>query len=309
MVDWRNYTDESEIIDLIPDYHEYELKTGEKVKASLTDDDGRIITKNLPIEVPLSYCKLREYEGGKEALFCFGHGVTVGGHTFKPPVLGVMSMLEMTNNPFPVDVTQCTVIQQMHFLYFLDVRADALPHVSDHMANDVEFDEDDPSTWSSLDVAAVDHYNRLSKKGFDIANLDHWIPIIGMMSHSSNGFEMVPGEGGGSKFWYCAETIGSFIAGLGNDLNVSYMEIIWNVPMITVGFTFAAKSRANGTKGVKRPYDTEDVRRQMILAYLRELHGELHPWQEKNPDGSKLTQLQERHPALIKKFEGMQKDG
>lgn len=303
MTDWRHFTDESEVIDLIPDTMTYDLKKGGKVTVPLKEN-GRIITKNLPVEVPLSYCKNKEYDGGSEALQCFGAGRIIDGHHFKPPVLGCYSLMEITNNPFPVDFSQCTTIQQFHVLYFLEMRMDALELVLDWHSQDKVFDMEDEDTWTDLDKAAISYIDMLISRGVKLERPETWYSIIEMFNESGNGFEMLPG-GGSSKYWYCAETLGAVVANIGADLNKTFDDIVWNTPLQLIGFAYVAKARLNGAKGVKRPKDTQDVRRHMILAYLRELHGELHPWQIADPDGHHLTDLQKKSRECVKRFESM----
>ena len=78
--------------------------------------------------------------------------------------------------------------------------------------------------------------------------------------------------------------------------------------MILIGHTFAALAKSNGTKGVARPKDKADIRKQMILAAAREYKGELHPWQIEEPTRRMLTPIQCEHKDLVKKFEKLQNE-
>jgi len=122
---------------------------------------------------------------------------------------------------------------------------------------------------------------------------------------SFNGYSMIPGSGGGSKFLFGAETIGDVVASLGQSFNISIDDLLWNTPMIVIGHAIAASAKQNGAKGIARPKDPEDVKKQLILATAREYKGELHPWQIESPLTSRLTGIQGQSADLKKEFESL----
>jgi hypothetical protein len=75
--------------------------------------------------------------------------------------------------------------------------------------------------------------------------------------------------------------------------------------MVLLGHAVASNARQNGTKGVARPKDKADIRKQLILATAREYKGELHPWQIAEPLKRCLTPIQKKHDHLVKKFEDL----
>lgn len=305
MTDWHNYESEDEIIDLFPDSIELDFKGGKK--SIPLKVDGKLFVAHLPVVVPLSYCKNKEYNAAEEILSAMGLGLRINDAVIKPPSLGVFSLMEITNNPFPVDFSKTTAIQQFHALYFNEYREESALMVRDWLADDgPEFDPDDESTYTALDAAAIEYINRLGEQGVDLTSVEHWIKILDFFSTASNGFEMVPGSGS-SKYWFGAETFGAMAIGVGQELNLTPNQIMWETPLTTIGFSYVAKARANGTKGVARPKDRADIRRQRILAYLREIHGELHPWQIDRPKDHILTPIQKEHKACVKKFEDLKK--
>lgn len=309
-LDWHEYIDESEIIHLIPDSIEYTLTGGKNVTAPLKQG-GRVITKHLPVEVPLKYCKNKEIDAGAEALQCLGYGCNISGKSFRPPVIGAFSLMEITNNPFPVNPESCTDMQLYHVLVFLEMRAAALPLVHDWYSfwdgRDAAYDLEDESTWTDLDIVAMNLVDNLLKQGVDVSDPEFWKKLLNMVNVCNGGFEMLPGSGSGSKYWYLGETIASLAATIGADLQIPIDELIWNTPLALIGFMHVSKSKMNGVNGVSRPKDTEDVRRQMILAFLREEHGELHPWQIRDPMRHNLTPRQEKHKNCVKRFDELRK--
>jgi hypothetical protein len=304
VTDWHDYTDESEIIGLIPDEIEIEFKEGKK-KIPLKID-GALFVAHLPVVVPVSYCKLKDYDGAEETFSCMNLGLRIGNAVIKPPSIGVFSLMESTNNPFPVDFTKTSTIQQFHALYFNEFREHAAELARDWAYEEPpEFDPENEETWTELDKASMVYVDHLGMQGVDLTSVETWEKILQLFGTSSNGFEMVPGSGG-SRYWFGGETIGAMVAGMGAELNVSAHDVMWNTPLALIGFMQAAKAKENGVKGVCRPRDRADMRRQRILAYLRELHGELHQWQIDKPLGHVLTPTQAKHRSAVRQFEKLQ---
>ena len=306
--DWHTYEDESEIIDLIPESVTITDRAGVDTVYPMKDDNG-LVVKHLPVRVPLSYCKVREYNSAQETLSAMGIPWKIDGIEIKPPVLGAFTLMELTNNPFPVNFSETTTIQKFHALFFNEYRDQAANLVRDWHCreNEIEFDPKDKSTWTDLDRAAEKYIDGLIDRGIDMMSLETWDKIVDYFSSSWNGFEMIPG-GGSSKYWFCSETIGSIVSGLMADLNCSYQQVLWEIPISTIGFAMVGKQKQNGTKGVHRPYCRADQRRQRILAYLRELHGELHQWQIDKPLKSVLTDEQSKHNSAVKELERLREE-
>ena len=122
----------------------------------------------------------------------------------------------------------------------------------------------------------------------EIAVLHRWI------GSALSGYQMIPDSGGkgGGLYLFGAPTIGSTIAGLAGALGGDAYALVWEVPLCLAGHVLAGRAAANGVKGVGRPKDRDDIRRQIADAKSREERGELHPWQRTAPSDYPLSPRQ-----------------
>jgi hypothetical protein len=309
MTDWQTYTDESEIADLIPDTIEIEVKGGTKVYP-LKDENGRIITRHLPVETPMSYCKNKDYAGQEEIFACCNIGLKIGEAVIKPPSLGVFSLLEAMGNKFLIDFYETTTMEKFHALYYNEFRAEAAFLCRDNYYSPgeyVPYDPKDKSTHTELDRQTIKYIDYLiEEKGVDLESVEVWEKIYNMFVTSANGFEMLPNTGGSTRWLYGAETFGSIVAGVGQYLNKSFDELIWETPVALIGFSYVGMAKASDAKGVSRPKDPEDARRIRILSYLRERNGMLHPWQIDHPLYYSLSVYQEKHKSAVTELKKLQ---
>ena len=303
-IDWRNYKKESEIAHFIPKEVEIDQPGRIKKKFQIKDDEGNIIyLKHLPVSVPYSYIKDKEYDGDEEIFSMHGIGLRLGEATIKPPCLGVFTMMEPLNNTFIINPLGVDPMKKFHVLFINEYRQAAAELCADVFYNppENEFDPDNTETWSALDIASYNYVLELESKGVKIDEPATWLKIWKLFEAAAGGFEMLP-PGGGSKWLYGAEMAGKLIAAVGSTLNKTFDQIMWETPLTTIGFAMAGKSIMNGSKDVRRPKCPLDVRRQRILAYLREIHGELHQWQIDRPCKDGLTKEQMKHPQCVEKF-------
>lgn len=298
-----DYTDESEVTQYLPKT----VTTSSGKKLPIFDVDGKVIASNLPSVVPGQYIAQADYQGDREIFACLDIPLMIDGQEIRPPSLGVWSLLEAFKCPFVNQFgTGLDLIHCFRALYINEYRESIASSVYNWIYEGVdEFDMSDDTTWSTFDEAVLEYAANLS---FDIKCPEHWYAIRMFFDMSFNGYAMIPPSGGGSAFLFGAETMGSVIAGIGSSFNMSINELLWETPMILLGHTTAATARNNGTKGVSRPKDPKDVRKQLILATAREYKGELHPWQIADPLKRKLTDIQARSKSAVNQFEKLRKE-
>jgi len=294
-----DYKDESEVHQYLPKT----VKTIQGREVPVFDADGRIIEASCHASVPASYIKTMEYDGDREIFGCLGVPLIVDGQRVKHPSLGVWALLESFECPF-VDKFQegLEIIHCLRALYVNEYRSECAELVQEWVYSDkVDFVSDDVTTWHAFDVAVMDYATGLK---FDINDSDNWWIIRNMFSLAFNGYAMIPGGGTGGAYLFGAESMGSVLSLLGGS-GASIDELLWNTPMVLLGHTTAAHAKANGVKGVCRAKCPEDRRKQLILAMAREHKGELHPWQERYPLDYGLSRFQNKHKALVKKWEAL----
>jgi hypothetical protein len=294
-----DYTAESEVTQYLPKA----VTTSNGRELPLFDSEGKVISANLPAVVPGRYIKAAEYNGDAEIFACMDVPLVIDNQEIRPPSLGVWSLLETFASPFVANFgAGLDLIHAYRALYINEHRQDIAADVQQWRFefDDAAFDIEDPATWTSFDTNVLEYAQSLK---FDMANHNNWWAIRMFFELSFNGYSMIPPSGGGGKFIYGAESMGSTIAAIGQSLNIPFKELLWQTPMIIIGHTAAGLARMNGVTGVSRPKCREDIRKQLLLATAREYKGELHPWQIESPLTSRLTGIQSQSETLKAEFE------
>jgi hypothetical protein len=297
-----DYTDESEVAQYLPKT----VTTGTGKELPVFDADGKIIAANLPSVVPGDFIKQEEYHGDAEIFACLNVPMIIGDYEVRPPSLGVWSLLETFACPFVNQFgTGIDMIHCYRALYINEFREDCALDVYRWREQNAEdnFIIDDEETWTDFDVKVLTFVESITAAGFDISEPTNWWKIRMYFNLSFNGHSMIPPAGGGGKFIFGAESMASVISGVGRNINVPAKELLWNTPLILIGHIMAAEARNGGVKGVCRPKDKQDIRKQLILATAREYRGELHPWQIMEPLKRCLTPIQKTNEKLVKEFE------
>ena len=294
-----DYTAESEVAQYLPKT----ITTSIGKVLSLFDDDGGVIAANLPAVVPGQYIKVADYQGDAEIFACLDVPLRVDNQEIRPPSLGVWSLLETFACPFVNQFgTGLDLIHCYRALYINDHRESCATDVYNwrNECDEEAFDIEDPTTHTAWDTKVLTYAGVID---FDISNPANWWAIRMFFDISFNGYSMIPPSGGGGQFMFGAETMGSVIASLGNCFSMPIRDVLWETPMCLLGHATASAAKQNGAKGVARPKDPADIRKQLILASAREYKGELHPWQVAEPLSRRLTAIQGGHPELVKEFD------
>jgi len=296
-----DYTDESEVAHYLPKT----ITTGNGKELPVFDNEGKIIASSLPVSVPGKYIAIADYRGDEEIFASLGVPLRVDEQEIRPPSLGVWSLLESFACPF-VDKffeqleTGLNLEHCFRALYINEYREECAADVYDwrNAQAVAEFDAENQETWTDWDRQVIAYADGLQ---FDTKDPLKWAKIRLFFDLSFNGYSMIPPSGGGGKFMFGAESMGSVIAAMGS--SIPPYELIWNTPMCLLGHIAASTAKQNGAKGVARPKDPADIRKQLILASAREYKGELHPWQIEEPLSRRLTAIQSEHPKLVEEFE------
>ena len=228
-----------------------------------------------------------------EAIASLGGSINWCGVSVPPVTLGSMTMLEFLDSRFVSDFTACRAIDVLRAVTIFRARADALPWVAQWVEAGKPEGEDDQL---ELDRQAM----RLPVFNPDFeghARLRIWYHV------AFAGYQMIPpGESEPSAWLFGAPTIGATVANLGAAMGVPWRELVWETPLTLLGFAVAAMARQNGAKGVSRPKDRDDIKRQLEAAKARELAGDLHPWQEAEPLVYPLSGEQRKHPEAVERY-------
>ena len=293
-----DYTDESEVTQYLPKT----ITAGNGKEFPVFDAEGKAIAAHLPFSVPGRYIKIAEYQGDVEIFACLDVPLRVENQDIRPPSLGVWSLLETFASPFYHLGDGINLIDCCRALYINEYRASCARDVYNwrNEFDEESFDIADESTYTDLDRQVVEYGSSL---GFDIENADNWLEIRRFFEISFSGWAMIPPGGGSSKFMFGAETMGGVIASLGKSFSVPISTLLWETPVCLIGHATASAASQNGAKGVGRPKDPADIRKQLILAAAREYKGELHPWQIEEPLSRRLTAIQGEHEHLVTEFE------
>jgi hypothetical protein len=218
-----------------------------------------------PVAVPADYIRDAEYDPVQEMISVVDGFLLPGGRT-PPPVLGSFLLLELSGNRFFSEPYTCTTEDCGRALFIFNARKKAVPAV-------VEYIYDRPEALTAAGEKA------LSAVGEDfIKNYDDFVKFT--IETPFNGFAMIPGGGPGKEqFFFNAVSVGRILYLAAKFGNLTTEETLWEVPLATIGHLIACGLDSEGVKGVARPKDPEDIRRQLQAARERQERGESHPWE------------------------------
>jgi len=271
--------------------------------------------KKIPVEVPASYIKEKDIDLENESFAFLGSSFCVDGFKFRIPSLGVMALLETFESRF-ITMKNATVVDMIRALYINAGRESVADDVCDWYNTGMKADHSfsvDAFAWAHKELPFIDiedddetwHKNNIKATKATIEIQEKFL-----LCHT--GFEMIPSGGGGgcrsngksATMLYGAETMGSLLATCGGLLGCSWQEILWEVPLTTLGHLLASEHRKGGTEGVSRPKCPDDIKKQLRDAQERVIKGELFQWQIDRPLDFVLSEVQKTHaPGLQKKFD------
>lgn len=261
-------------------------------------------------EVPARFIKNKEIDYEQEIFSCLNLPFLIAGYKagffhrlfrdcrpvpleIQPPSIGVFSLLECIDSMFIKDFSKSTAFDFCRALYIAYYRREAALEVKQwiHAGGKKQFKAEDSSTWLFWDrkIALFADKIQAGKLGVDdIIAFRRFLTV-----DTFAGYEMIPNNSASPfmPYLFGAETIAG-IATMGEKLNCTYDQVIWDVPLCLIGHIAAVEAKRNGVSGVSRPKDEEDIRLQLKLAREREEKGELHPWQLEYPEIYPLTSKQ-----------------
>jgi len=246
-------------------------------------------------EVPAAYIADLPVDWRAELAACLRVGTRVAGAVVPAPTLGAMALLEWIDSravarPWEADHLDC-----LRALYIL---------ASGRGAADVAMQAGGPGCslarfgdraaycrldWAALEWGAERTDGRLVGAG----------ELLPLFDAAFAGWRTIPPSGGGGgEYLFGPESIARVLL-ICAPLNLTAAALLWETPLCLLGHLAAAVAESNGTKGVARPKDPADVKRQLAASAERERTGEIHPWQRDHPDryGPSAEQLKAR-PAI-----------
>lgn len=258
----------------------------------------------LSVSVPAQYIKTKTIDWDGEILQCLGVPARFCGVRVAAPSLGVWSILEMIDSKIVKGAPDATFVDVLRALYVLSVKAKALEWLPEWLDAGLK-DEPLPT-----EIESVHEWDRAvivwsKEAGVKVNDFDH-VRLAKWLDLSFSGFEMIPSSGGGQLYLFGAPTYGRILAALGGKFGLTLDRVIWDLPLCLVGHTMAGLAEQNGVKGVGRPKDPDDIKRQLQEATERELAGQLHPWQIEDPEFHLPTQAQrEARPEVMAEFRAL----
>jgi len=249
-------------------------------------------------QVPASYIKNKPVDYDGEIFACMQMPVVIAGLAVPPPSLGVFALLEVIESPVVADFAKAQAHDCLRALDIAVRRREAAEDVRQWAKNRDLYDPLDPSKWTAWDI-------RIAKlaESPDLRIADFALLRSHLMDVTFEGYGMIPQLGSGSSpYLFGAEAIANMVR-LCGATNMSYGQLLWELPLCLVGHMAQIAARAAGVKGVSRPKDLADIKRQLKLADSRIRRGKLHPWQKKEPHMYPLDNAQvEAHPEIEVEF-------
>lgn len=187
------------------------------------------------------------------------------GVSIPPPCLGFFLLLELSDNSFFRQPLLCEATEIGRALFILLNGRDAVPAVCDHV-----FDH-----GKTLEIEGE---KALRKYGEKVAeNYEKFVEWC--IDTPFNGLAMIPGgEPCREQFFFNAVTVAR-LQYLGAKFgNLTPDAVLWDISLAALGHLIACGCDAEGQKGIGRPKDPEDIRRQLQAAKEREKRGEAQPW-------------------------------
>jgi hypothetical protein len=251
-------------------------------------------------EVPTAYVKDKPVDYESEIFAMLGEGVRVGDYHFAPPSLGVWALWEIIDSPIVHGSEEAIVGDFLRLMWINHARRDAVPLVREW----VSVGKPKAGEWCLMDVEVLSWAGTLPPELYESGEISDECKyeILAQLPLCYTGYETIPGKDASAAMWlFAGEAFGAICA---KDA-VEYDGLIWDVPMTLHGHITAFNAKMNGTKGVGRPKDEEDIKEQLRLANEREENGEIHPWQEIDPLSFGLSARQCEHSNLVARFEDM----
>ena len=217
-----------------------------------------------PAAVPASFIRDLEYDPVQEMLSLIGAGLP--GVGLDSPPLGCYILLELSDNEFFRFPLSCSSSDIGRALFIFSARQEAAGAVSRFIADQPE-DLDRGADRALLAMGEA-----------IVANFADFVRFT--VETPFNGFSMIPGgEPLRDQFIFNAVSVSRLIYLGAKFGGLSPRETLWEYPLAALGHLIACGADAEGQKGVGRPKDPDDIRRQLLAAKEREERGEKHPWQ------------------------------
>lgn len=223
-----------------------------------------------PVMMPSSWVKYRKLAVWMEAMQVAGCPLACGYLAIPAPTVGALSLLELSDNQFLRDWSTASVMELARAVAILQKGRTAILPVSLAIGDQPE----------QLDGLARD----VLRAGGD-AIVEHMMEIHQWISDVPwYGFDMIPrggddqGDGGTSFVFDGAGQIWLIQPGLAAGLGIE--AATWEVSVCRLGHLAQVQAKAAGEKGVRRPDDHDDVRKQLQLARERAAAGIPQPWDQ-----------------------------
>jgi hypothetical protein len=250
--------------------------------------------------VPAHHVKWKTVDYDGEIFACLGVPCVIAKHSFKPPSIGVFSLLEVIDSKIVNDFQHFSLMDFYRAAYILIHRQESAEDVREWKRDKgAERFEGQPSDWHPFDKKVYAYFKDTEFTVSDMINFRSFL-----LDNTFAGYEMIPNScpSGNRPYIFGADTLASIVrALLGSGIPI-VGGVIWDLPLCIIGFISAARAAENGVKGVGRPKDLDDIKLQLKQANERESKGELHPWQIEEPHIYRPSEIQEKANPDIKRL-------
>lgn len=217
--------------------------------------------------VPASAIKNQEVDYVEEMFSALAVPLTVGALEIPPPPVGCFALLELIDSDFYRRGALAGYEETGRALAIFVHRREAAAWVRDWI-----MDRPEPLEQASrrcLIAAGEELAVRLAEV------------VKFLLDAPFTGFAMLPGQSRtATPFIFDGVALGNLALLGGHYAATPPEKTLWETPLTLLGHLAAANAKAQGTQGVGRPKDPDDIRRQLKLARERAERGEPQPWEK-----------------------------
>lgn len=220
--------------------------------------------------------------------------LTSGGFRFelRPATMGFLVLLESIDSPFFLKPAEASA---------LDIcRAAACANGGEELLK---------GGLPAIDAAAeklARPFRMGGKESPASVIIDHYGEVVEwLLSIPWYGYEMLRNQGkhrAQEEFLFCGPSLAAIIDTGTKYANLSARDAIWTMPLALAGHLIEVNDC--GTLHPERPKDAEDLRIKTAEYIDREMRGEPHPWQVKEPELYPLSPRQ-RYEQFKRKMEDL----
>jgi len=221
-----------------------------------------------------------------------------GPFSIPPIAAGTLSLFELAYVKFLTDPLEANTYDLMRAVFIALNREDAHALCQHdrafHEDMEKDFDLEDTSTWSRLDIAAMSLFTKVAARP-ELFAQDSRLKLWRWLDVSFEGYRMMHGgsSGAASEWLYGLDSLACYVRLAGMVTNESVFNITWRMPVALVSQMTAANAQATSLEvKVYREPDHKQIDRLRIYIKETEDKGEMLYWQKAYPERYDLSDVQ-----------------